>query len=562
METYDHAQTTNAKTSAKQAPIPHRNKKRATPARIFNGLERIDSNPMECNELLFPSLIVCTCQVRFQSKWFEDGRSTTGVTTSQARITAGDSALSLFLRHFVARADRPFKHCAKTIMLRCIFCSKSINVDDYRSHLAVKQTSQGKIMKCNEGTATDHKLALRLYAEAARRAADDGQLLPMFQCALCIQRGKPDVKHSVRSLIGHTHGNGRANVKARVAPSFRLCLPCRICKTQTSLDDDDLFRHASLMHRRSQLKPSNDDAIVRLYVTAPDEMRSVQDDAIDECDSAESDPESAVPTVSAQQCPTCRMHFRNAADLREHESVKHQMQVSYRCRSCSARFFNKSRRDAHFIKHNDERAWVECDVCGRAFTNRWDLTKHKLTHLPCCKECGARYDTDAELDRHRRFIHKPPMFVCERCDVGAFFEKRQLRRHYFIAHVWPSEDSVRGDREFEQVDDDYRAQSSNEGEQDGRHSATQRNADESTIADDEYKRRRKIQAVEVGRTPRRGKQPLEHQCDECGECLADAAALAAHRSTHDGLYRCAECDETFLSRRAWCAHSQRHAGKA
>ncbi|KAI9094687.1 hypothetical protein DFS34DRAFT_628705 [Phlyctochytrium arcticum] len=74
-----------------------------------------------------------------------------------------------------------------------------------------------------------------------------------------------------------------------------------------------------------------------------------------------------------------------------------------------------------------------CDLCGRRFTRNYNLREHMQVHDSIrvrrfhCTECPRSYFRSADLSRHRKSQHAPPILLCI---CGAAFRRpAQARRH-------------------------------------------------------------------------------------------------------------------------------------
>ena len=71
-----------------------------------------------------------------------------------------------------------------------------------------------------------------------------------------------------------------------------------------------------------------------------------------------------------------------------------------------------------------------CDECGRSFTSRGSLAVHQDTvHVIKCEDCQEKFDTQAELDKHR-VTHLEKCFFCEEM----FKTSREIENHLEAQH--------------------------------------------------------------------------------------------------------------------------------
>ena len=77
-----------------------------------------------------------------------------------------------------------------------------------------------------------------------------------------------------------------------------------------------------------------------------------------------------------------------------------------------------------------------CEQCGKGFTQKTNLTRHKKVHLNgkfTCNRCFEHFGSEKSLEEHANKVHstivnQPNKFFCETCRKE-FVARRSLVRH-------------------------------------------------------------------------------------------------------------------------------------
>ena len=74
---------------------------------------------------------------------------------------------------------------------------------------------------------------------------------------------------------------------------------------------------------------------------------------------------------------------------------------------------------------------LTCEDCGKVFTQRQNLHRHRKTHTDikyACDQCSATFKSDRCLLQHRTAVHILTKFCCDKCSKE-FTSQGNLTRH-------------------------------------------------------------------------------------------------------------------------------------
>ncbi|KAL8591879.1 hypothetical protein ACOMHN_044375 [Nucella lapillus] len=141
--------------------------------------------------------------------------------------------------------------------------------------------------------------------------------------------------------------------------------------------------------------------------------------------------------VKANICPQCQRSFSRARDLEQHLQ-KPCPDLETVCEVCGVTLKSGKFLKAHMRTHVQSDKPFVCQVCGRAFRWRGNLTDHLRIHSNdkpfTCNVCGVKYVQSGSLRRHierRHNPNRPRPFICDMCGE-ARYDRYQFAKHMMI----------------------------------------------------------------------------------------------------------------------------------
>lgn len=130
------------------------------------------------------------------------------------------------------------------------------------------------------------------------------------------------------------------------------------------------------------------------------------------------------------QCLDCKKLFSSKAILSKHKTSVHK-EVVKKCPVCLKIF----KTIAEFKLHEPRHKELECQVCGKTSSNKFNHDRHLLIHhgqpkTLSCELCEKRFSLKHQLDRHK-LIHTKTMnqlILCPNCN-RSFTRKEHMMRH-------------------------------------------------------------------------------------------------------------------------------------
>ncbi|XP_046407699.1 zinc finger protein 260-like [Ischnura elegans] len=248
-------------------------------------------------------------------------------------------------------------------------------------------------------------------------------------------------------------------------------------------------------------------------------------------------------------CSECTESFTQKRDLTAHK-LTHTGGKRYSCSTCSKSFTQRGHLDIHSRTHTGEKPFI-CKVCSKSFSRKNNLDAHARTHtgerLYSCNVCEKSFSIKSNLNTHvRRHAGEKP-FSCNGCEKS-FLLKSDLVRHVHT-HTGVKPFSCYGcEKSFLLKSDLVRHVHTHTGEKNFpcricKKSFTQKSTLKSHV-----------------RT-HTGEKPFS--CSECEKSFSDKGTLVRHIRTHTGdkPYSCSICGKCFTQKSTLDNHLRTHTGE-
>lgn len=409
---------------------------------------------------LFPSAIACSCGERFESDWSADGGR--GGASSDIAIDSAyvGSALWLHLVHqatvLTAQSGPILPHRVEKALVRCLYCSDSVDIDNYSEHLQYE---------CDHKDA-DVPDAVQRYRKPIEVMVSPVQC-PTFECASCLQEGK-HCRHRIGETLEHEHVHD-----GLLSLHYELYLPCRACSCRVPLDN--AVGHAAFWHP-DRLK--RETSLADLFATAP-VMRPIPagidsiyaDDCDDDDDIVITPPDDPIASTSSSS-PTIEQQSIESEDIEispraasftdsgpshpalpalvaaPHEDAIATYDSLYCVRKIPWSMVSFQPIDdgeavdaseveiaqLTLLRHNEAKRPNECELCGKRIGSDKDFITHSWKHTGerrfGCKQCRKKFTSERNVTRHVEQKHSAVerAYRCLYCPA-AFHRKETLVTH-------------------------------------------------------------------------------------------------------------------------------------
>ena len=235
-------------------------------------------------------------------------------------------------------------------------------------------------------------------------------------------------------------------------------------------------------------------------------------------------------------CDVCEFGARTKSALYLHIKRRHKVDDSieepsqkptrpdmYKCDHCDYTNKNRYEMKVHVIrKHTNDYAF-ECEVCGKKYKIKGDLTNHiRFQHREqpiMCDVCGKTCGNSNSLYVHQKFAHYKAEFECPIC------HRRMVSQANLDEHVL---------KQHEQRED--------------------------AVCEECGKRFTRTSRLKIHMRIHTGLKP--HACRICGKAFARKTALRQHLLIHTGQrpYVCDICGKAFTQKPGLISHRKSHPG--
>ncbi|XP_046408552.1 zinc finger protein 157-like [Ischnura elegans] len=248
-------------------------------------------------------------------------------------------------------------------------------------------------------------------------------------------------------------------------------------------------------------------------------------------------------------CSECTESFTQKSDLTAHK-LTHTGGKTYSCSTCRKSFTHRGHLNIHSRIHTGEKPFI-CKVCSKSFSRKDVLYAHVRIHTGerpfSCNECEKSFLKKSDLNTHvRRHAGEKP-FSCNGCEKS-FSNKSDLVRH---AHTHT------GVKPFSCYECE-KSFSNKSGLVEHVHTHTGEKNFPCRICKKSFTRKSTLKShvrIHTGEKP--------YICKMCSKSFTTRDKLVTHTRTHTGErpFSCNECKKSFSIKSLLVRHVRTHSGE-
>lgn len=136
-------------------------------------------------------------------------------------------------------------------------------------------------------------------------------------------------------------------------------------------------------------------------------------------------------------CDICGQRFKWHNDLTNHKSRIHYKIRPYVCKYCGKKCGTSATLKSHLRSHSKERPYI-CKICQASFAQNGSLKEHMFKHTGDqegnCPICNKVFKTPLRLRKHiKRHNTQRTLYPCDFCG-RMFTEKSSVKKHKIKLH--------------------------------------------------------------------------------------------------------------------------------